>query len=429
MNDIKTIHETIIKDIVGVITDVSNSEHLPGIFSNKSYKSVAQAAEKLTLVFPVFVTTDVPVENAVMVSRAIERKAVTMMQMLFSAISITDAKDAVDYVSRFHGNLDTDDITVDEFIYGIEKVAANHESAIEKAKINAATQALKESLKYINYELPDAVNEVSLNDYKVFNKADGIMVSKIMQEAPTITKNYKASDLRNLAAGTKDVNTIERERVFATDIRKANELVPTMMVINFYSSDFETSVNAVIGIKAKLYPIDTKDVIDRIMLKNKDNQGLQNFIKATTREISFWKDFVFAIDKAKIDALSSAKRGSSSKIWKVLERRATKSTIKRFMGLSNDASAISTLCISRDAAETLKKDYRIDVDKANVIRPIMESYNLMCFSIIDEGMETVKFIFDTGDDNYETLSFTHLEREAADGNYKKVINLMTKLAR
>lgn len=429
MNDTKTIHETIIKDIIGVISDISNSEHLPGIFSNNSYRSVAQAAEKLTLVFPVFVTTDVPVENAVMVSRAIERKAVTMMQMLFSAISITDAKDAIDYVSRFHGNLDTDNLSVDDFIYGLEKIAANNESAIDKAKIKAATQALKESLNYINYELPDAINEVSLNDYKVFDRADGVIVSKVIQEAPIITRRMSTGDLRNLAAGTKDTNNIEKDRVFATDIRKANELVPTMMIINFFSSDFGTCVNAVIGIKAKLYPIDTKDAIDRIMLKNKDNQGLQNFIKATTREISFWKDFVFAIDKAKIDALSSAKRGSSSKIWKVLERRATTSTIKRFMGLSNDAAAISTLCISRDAAESLKKDYRIDVDKVSVIRPIMESYNLMCFSIIDESMETVKFIFDTGDDNYETLSFTHLEREAADGNYKKVINLMTKLAR
>ena len=127
--------------------------------------------------------------------------------------------------------------------------------------------------------------------------------------------------------------------------------------------------------------------------------------------------------------MSSAKRGSSSKIWKVLERRALKGKIKRYLGMNSDAAAIATLVISREDAERLKKDYSIDVDKPNIIRPIMESYSLMGFAIIDEAMETVKFIFDSGDDNYETISFTHLEREAADGSYRKVVNLISKMTR
>ena len=59
----------------------------------------------------------------------------------------------------------------------------------------------------------------------------------------------------------------------------------------------------------------------------------------------------------------------------------------------------------------------------------MEAYNLMGVCIVDEAMEVAKFIFDTGDDIYEVLSFNNLERESADNGYKKVINLMTKLAR
>jgi len=63
------------------------------------------------------------------------------------------------------------------------------------------------------------------------------------------------------------------------------------------------------------------------------------------------------------------------------------------------------------------------------VRGIMESYNLMGFVIADEAAESVDFLFDTGDDVFETLSFNHLERETSDGSYKKVVNLMTKFAR
>ena len=224
------------------------------------------------------------------------------------------------------------------------------------------------------------------------------------------------------------MNNMERERVFTTDIKKANELVPTMMVVNFYNAQTGLYTSAVIGIKAKLYPLDSMDIVNRLMLKNKDNQGFHNFIRATTREISFWKDFVFAVDKAKIDALG-VRRGSTSKIWKVLERRALFGKYKRMIGAGNESAAISSLVVSKEDVETLKKEYNINIEKAAVIRPIMESYSLMCCVIIDEGVESAKFIFDTGHDEYETLSFNHLEREAQDNSYKKIVNLMTKMSR
>ena len=62
-----------------------------------------------------------------------------------------------------------------------------------------------------------------------------------------------------------------------------------------------------------------------------------------------------------------------------------------------------------------------------IIRPIMESLNFMGVCIVDEASEKASFIFDTGDDIYETLPFTALERENNDTNYKKILNLMGKI--
>ena len=458
MSDTKTIHESIIRDIIDLANIADGDDMTMNPFSNKVYKSVAAATDKLTLIFPVFCSNNISIENSVMVSKAIERKCVTMMQMLFSAMQISDAKNAIDYISKFHGNLDAslDDVaslTVDDYVDMINKYASTQEHAVfNDAK---AWQQLSESVKNFNYTLPEDINENSLNNYRVDHMGNSINISIIKEDAMSdlkkeienqrklakrvaktnkkfnkLTNNlrnayrYDRLDYRQMQA----MNNMERERVFTTDIKKANELVPTMMVVNFYNAQTGLYTSAVIGIKAKLYPLDSMDIVNRLMLKNKDNQGFHNFIRATTREISFWKDFVFAVDKAKIDALG-VRRGSTSKIWKVLERRALFGKYKRMIGAGNESAAISSLVVSKEDVETLKKEYNINIEKAAVIRPIMESYSLMCCVIIDEGVESAKFIFDTGHDEYETLSFSHLERDAQDNSYKKIVNLMTKMSR
>lgn len=240
----------------------------------------------------------------------------------------------------------------------------------------------------------------------------------------------------------------QRDRIInqliENDVKKANELIPTIMVVNFTKiiipaddnnrrSDVEPIAipsQLLIGVKAKIYAISSTEMINRIIIKNQDNNGLMKLVKASTREISFLSDFLFAIDRAKIDALAKSKKGSEAKIFKVLERRANSHKFKRRIGVNNaDVAPISTFHITKEEVDLIKKMSNIDVSKTNVIRSIMESYNLMCFVITDESAESASFIYDTGDDFYESLSYRSLERESADNSAKKMINLMTKIAR
>ena len=235
-------------------------------------------------------------------------------------------------------------------------------------------------------------------------------------------KNITDARLKTIEAYSK--------HIIPTDVQKANEMIPTMMVINFISAKGATPINstAAIGIKARLQYVTAADMADRIISKNEDHNGLFNFIKATTGQISFWKDFIFAIDKAKLDSVASSGKGSSSPVWKMLERRATMSRIRRWTGSVNDAAAISTLVISKDEVEYLKKTERIDLMRPNTVHTIMNAYNIMGFVVVDEVLEKANFLFDDGSSSYETVSFTHLERQGngSDGAYKKMINLLVK---
>jgi len=249
-----------------------------------------------------------------------------------------------------------------------------------------------------------------------------------------IDQGPKAKDMSpiDMAKYMESMTKAHNAIVLNNEYKKANELQPTMMVVNFIrkSEDGEGSINtAVIGIKCKIYPITSADIVNRISGKLQDKSFLTNFVRATTNEIAFFRDFLFAVDQAKFDAKSYGKNASSNKLWKVLERRSTKSKFRRSLKMYNDATAISTLVMSENDSEYLKKVHSIDILDVSRARKIMDAYNFMCLVVANQSTEVASFLYDTGDDTYEMIPFSGLEREASDNSYKKMVNLLSKVSR
>ena len=422
------IHETIVRDIVDLINTARNTDFID-LKNDVSIKSISHASDAMTLVVPIPTSTAVSVSSASMVAKSIERKYATMLQMVFSAININNSDNGIDYLRRFHTNLKMDDkLSLDSYMDFMASLPLDE--SVNPIEYKNELRSVMEDLKYhTSYLVKEAFNPVSLSDYRLVNTYGR---EKIIHKNKKITTSIYEVDLSDDLdfRREKNYNDAIKNQLIATDVKKANEIVPTMMVVNFINmvdgvEKVESSM--VIGVKAKIYPINSEDMMERLYSKNQDRNGFLKLIRATTREISFFKDFIFAIDKAKIDALSSSRRGSSSKIWKILERRAVKSRLRRALMQPNDASAISVICISQEEVEYLKKNYNVHVDNARVIRPIMESYNLMGVVIVDELNEVCKLIFDTGNDEYEKVSFRSMEKESSDNDFRKMINLMFKM--
>ena len=96
--------------------------------------------------------------------------------------------------------------------------------------------------------------------------------------------------------------------------------------------------------------------------------------------------------------------------------------------MANTASAITSLVLTKEDVEYLKKTEGIDLENQGIIKKIMDSYNLISFVITDDSMQIAKFLFDNGESIFEEISYESLERQG-DDNYKKVINLMSKMQR
>lgn len=530
------IQEGVLRDIVELLSDNVNGFIDPGdtdsfigkLLNSRNtgnyFRSITKATSNLVLTFPMIVDNSVSIETASMVSKAVEKKIVLMLQMLFSAISVTNNKDAFDFVSKIHKNLTSDDVL--SYINKMDSIPYRESTTLDFDQINKDLVRLikEDSSRELSYNLRPALesgkkriaggrvrvgeirNEwngkgdeprVSMRtkDYEtLLADADGVGFTAdyykgkrdelLKQNGKVIAQRDRYADYlkkaqKNDNANRKQILDLQKERnqvvtqrnqyieklrnaqklnsterkktldmikeydkkikeyeeriekqsfyvdtkIDQPEIKKANEMVPSIMVVRFRSGEHNEAVGeAVIGVKVKLIYVNQADMIDRIILKSGDQNRLFEFLKATTGEISMFKDFMFALDRAKLDIFS--KSAKSSPIWKLLERRSNVSRANSFFNNNNGAgTAIATLLVSQDTMDILKKEHNFNQRNTSKLINIMTDYSAMGFIITNDVTEKVQMLFDDNDLSFETLSYSSLEREDKN-QYKKVINLL-----
>ena len=421
-NVISHIEEGTIQDVMDVVkkgSDLGNE-----LFGSKKYTgSIVKRTSDLVLVFPVLVSTSLKLETAVLVSKAIEKKCVSLLQILFSAVNLThykDTKDLYDYIGKFHKNLNSSgNISLDDFITAMDAMVGTNEMTItNKDAYNAVMNEMRE----INTVANDLMREYSVNDYGITRTMGG-MTDLTLKDSKGKDKGGQPNQ------DSTDQAAFFKSQIISSDVNKANELVPTMMMVNFVTIVDGNPVNrtGVIGVKAKMYPIDHMEIIGRLSDKYSDSNSLFSLIRASTKEKSFFKDFALAIEKTKMDAINIAKGSVNSKLFRMLERRASSNNSRLLKG--GDASPITTLVISQEEVEYLKKYSNMDIEKINTAKVIFNGYNLMGLVIVDDSIEVAKFLFDDGEGMFESVTYKSLAKDDKNDDYKKIVNLMAKMNR
>lgn len=454
----KAIHESILNTIIGGIQnfpknlknsiDSGDQKKLDKTRDNKvaSATSIARASAGLIFTYPVLCSSSLGIKSCTMVSKALERRNVTMLQILLAANQRTN-QNIMDYLKDFHTNLDFDKMSLEDFVDAITesgtyaKMISKPEYLLEMMPLREKNVALEDFRENTNYFFEEDVNENYIGRFKLLkrNGYDTII------EADSGTddkddKNAKKDDVATNVGGTiysyktgsdKINNTtapnIDSNRLLSSEIKKANEMVPTLMLINTIDPSTGVNMQSVVGVKSRMISVPSGEVVGRILANYQDSNNLLKFIKLTTRETSFIKDFLLAVDSAKLDAINNSKKGSATALFNALERRSQNGKIRKMAKTEKQfAKAIATLVISQEDVEDLKKMNGIDVESIRIIKPIMEKLNLLYFVIVDESSESIKILVD-GSDDYEVYPFSALEKENKDDTYKKVINLMAKM--
>lgn len=475
--------------------DSYNKNKNKGVGSSLNKSSIMKASKDLVMSFPVICSTSLTPQTAVMIQRAIESNCVTTLQMIFASASL-QGNNGIEVIKQWHNNI-SGEIGMDDYFDYIEALGDGVSAGLQQSWFESVDyvkkygqQMIEECKRNEIYYPISNYSESSLLSFELSSGRDGETNIKTINEAISSPKTvtvfdpatgmqvtYTEDEYKRIARNSKDVTINYRElqdqndnnrikdlekklddkeeekykqklandelaakhlyfqkQLLDSDIKKANELVPSMMVIRYTvagksSGNINVVDEFVAGVKARLIGCDSVEIIDRIRLALDNKVDLKNFIRATTGEIRFCKDFLLAIDQAKIEAKRNSKLSKTSPIWRALQNRSTKSTFKRLKQKTNTAAAITSLVISAEEVNRLNTMYNIDLYNVAKLRQIMEAYNFMEVVIVDEALETARFLLDNDDKYFQDYSFTALRKEMSDSEMKKIVNLMSSTNR
>lgn len=455
----KSIHETVLQTLinsmnnvvkfVGDSIDTSDKKRLKKTRNTNVARSnsISRASSGLIFTYPTLCSTSLNIKQCMMVSKALERRNVTLLQILLAANQWTK-QNLMDYLKDFHTNLDYEKMDIDDIVSFMQdnipgKTNESYEYALlNMIPIKEKNEALEDFRTNTNYFFENDVNESTINrfitmkrnGYQTIIEADNDASYGKVNTLPSYNSDTDDKEQQKVLT-TKGAENINKDitapnnndRLLSTEVKKANEIQPTLMLINTIDPDTGINMQSVIGVKSRIISVPSNEIVGRILANYEDSNLLLKFIKLTTREISFIKDFLFAVDNAKLDAINNSRKGSSSSLFRALERRAQNGKIRRLAKTEKQfAKAISALVVSQEDLEELQKYNNIDMNVPRNVIKIMESLNLLYFVVVDESAELIKIFID-GATEYEEYSFSALEKEGRDDNYKKVLNLMTKM--
>lgn len=424
------LNELSFMDIVNAATAIGNAisgtsdkiDRAKTQGKNYSYSSVNRAASGLIAVFPILASSNVKLETGTMCAKYIERKQCLYLQLVLAASNIDNAESGFDYLRNFHQN-----VTGTSTLADYERMIQNYFAQMEGAKLvfDVPDSVVNEMVNYMKHSFTQYYAEnysrYSLADYQATPSVNGYTVSI----SPYSEKAAQILEARQDTGGMR--NTYGRNPSLTdTDVKKANEAIPSLLIVHFVNKDTKINTEFLIGVKAKLIPTDYTEILNKIVTQNKDNHKMANLIRATSGEINFIRDYLLGLDAAKDSIRKAGQRGSRESLWKNLEARATKAKLALSQNKVNMATAVTTVLITAEDADMLYKEENLDIRNVRNARKFLEAYNLCRLAICNDIEESIMIIEDNDDPTFETYAYTMLERETSDGAYKKILNLMAK---
>lgn len=201
-------------------------------------------------------------------------------------------------------------------------------------------------------------------------------------------------------------------RLFTELNGRLGKVAPTIISLNLFIQDgngVDRQIALPLAIKASLQYVDTMDI--RNMLANVDVPGkkLLNFFKMTTGQISFFKDWLLAIDSAKGDVERERTIGhtpffrslmNNKSKWKFKTIFGAVPFIKNFVAAKTQKDLpMCTLII--DESEVHVLGFRLSdmvKNRARYVDRILDQYMLLGLGIVDKDNEVIYFFY-SGEDH------------------------------
>lgn len=412
--------------------------------SSMNPKSVASRARESTCVFACIGPDSISTPLMAATTKSMDLVYASFVQTVVASnplIDITLDRGPLDYMKRLHQNLKIESAVDEKELQKVIDRVADLKFTLESVeKIPVSEDLLTENSGRMyngdykvfmdpSGEFGMVVHEASLTgvglaDYK---KSMSSPLSHYDTEPFVYTEadKYTSADIAGAIIGgansTAKSNEIKNQleiaknsqapKILDRDVKRMNDMQPYAISVRLMAvndkKEFVQYIDFIIGIKTNLHIVKPHEIVSYFGAVLQNRNPVLNFVKWTTGEISFVKDFLLHLDEIKTDVTYKS-RGISP--WLPKLRRMKNQKIK--LSLTGPTKLIpnSTIVISSFEVDDIKRLYGFNVRDIFFAKKVMSELFLMAFIIIDEGSETIDILYEDAG-YFETYTLDTLERQ------------------
>jgi translation initiation factor 2 beta subunit (eIF-2beta)/eIF-5 len=280
---------------------------------------------------------------------------------------------------------------------GLDPMATSSNLGEHLAKF--AGESFDTSIKYSLENVNEAEKEIFSREYD--NKLEKYTKEyKVVKETFGLEADDEEEENENSVTSANDSKSLLFNE---KNLLKAS---PTIIKLDLFLPNSKKT-NITLGIKAYSHFIGSQELISLFNSAIEDKRLLNRFIKLSTGEISFFKDFVFNLDRAKRDKELYRAFGSHPWYQQFMKKKAqnigsrllkvisvVNPTLRAVVsGSSNYLPTASIICTIDEISKASQMKYSFLLKNDKVIKGIMEKLMLLSIGIYDPILNSVLFFF------------------------------------
>ena len=443
-------------DITGILkNEVSKRDPSGGSYTKaigEAYskaKSISERASKYILQYPVAVSGSITdLKTALAIAKQVEFDCARFY------ILASGLQPVIDY-----GKGDTIQAHLDALQTGAESLG--YPCKITRATDEDIRRSI-ENLSYIDkpYELFGRESLLAKNVYSQEIKIDDD-VEVEQAEANNDESNNAVVDEGSLTGTTTQAPSEDTDKddnkqptafmspngVSKKDLEALGKAAPTVFTLEFIIHDIAggRTIKVPMAIKSDLQFINREEIKRLVTEVDSPGSWLHTLIKLTTGEISFFKDLIFAADRAKKDVEAERVLGNapiSRRLIDARNRYRAKSSANAITKLVNkckdiiakknykDLPMITVVMTEQDFEEASGvRVNRVLSGASKLVEQIIDTYMLLGFGIVDE-MKDVAYFFYAGEEGYSTVKLSEMGSNGSDKNVgEKLTDVLAAMSR
>lgn len=413
-------------------TNAFNPDKVVDTVRKNNFSSISAKASEGILQFPLIVSDTIDYDTAVLICKACERSYAAFAQVVFSMnqdLADAGAGNVSDYLHKFHQNdgqstTDTDEGSLSDIIESMvikdEPTQATFECEMYCPKNPIMVKELKDQLKpYIEDFCINKLNDLYQPE-RLSKTATSINMEGFREPLKPVSYSYTLKE-----ATDKPTDPHGRSfpaELLSGEVKKANEMQPLFIVLHVVKkvpNGENIRYDITIGIKATIHLVRSAEYISNLTDACEYKGTLFRFIKWTSGEIGFIRDFVLRMDL--FEKETKNRTMSSSGWWEALKKRARSAKMSKVA--SDRLLPNATFVFSKSEADSIKANFGYDLLSPAVARSLMKEYFLLGYIVVDASDETVRIMYD-GQSKFQFYTFTALERE--NNNQERVFKQMLR---